>query len=114
MAPNLAASQRNLIHDMIVSKSFTAPQIAHAAGCSIRGVKRFRSNMRFFGTMKAPWNDGGRPRLITSSMLDALREHLLEKPDQYLDEMVVFLWDEFEVSVSTSAVRQSVEVHWLV
>jgi len=91
MAPNLAASQRNLIYDMIVSKSFTAPQIAHAAGCSIRGVKRFRSNMRFFGTMKVPWNGGGRPRLITPSMLDALREHLLEKPDQYLNEMVVFL-----------------------
>jgi hypothetical protein len=74
MAPTLAASQRNLIHDMIVSKSFTAPQIAHAAGCSVRGVKRFRSNMRFFGTMKAPWNGGGCSRLITPSMLDALRE----------------------------------------
>jgi len=87
MAPNLAASQRTLIHDMIISKSFTARQIAATADCSIRAVKRFRSNMRVFGTMKAPWNHGGRRRSITPSMLDALREHLLEKPTQYLDEM---------------------------
>jgi transposase len=93
MAPNLAASQLNLIHDMIVSKSFTARQIAEVAGCSIRGVKRLRSNIRVFGTVKAPWNGGGRPRSVTPSMLNALREHLLEKPDQYLDEMVLYLWD---------------------
>ena len=95
MAPNLAASQRNLIHDMIVSKSFTARQIAEAADCSIRGVKRFRSNMRYFGSMKAPRNGGGRTRSITPSMLDTLREHLFEKPNRYLDEMVLYLWDEF-------------------
>lgn len=91
MAPNLAASQRNLIYDMIVSQSFAARRIAEVAGCSVRGVKRFRSNIYFFGTMKAPWNGGGRPRSITPSMLDALREYLPENPDQYLDEMVLFL-----------------------
>jgi hypothetical protein len=66
---------------MIVSKSFTARQIAEAAHCSARGVKRFRLNVRFFGFMKAPWNGGGRPRSITPSMLDALREHLFDKPN---------------------------------
>lgn len=109
MAPNLAASQRNLIHDMIISKSFTARQIADAAGYSIRGVKPFRLNMRFFGTMKAPWNGGGRPRSITPSMLEALREHLVEKPDQYLDEMVLYLWDEFKISASTSGVSRALK-----
>ena len=29
-------------------------------------------------------------------MLDTLHEYLLEKPDLYLDEMAVFLWDKFE------------------
>ena len=62
----LGGPQLNLIHDMIVSKSFTARQIAEAAGCSIPGVKRLRSDIRFFGTVKAPWNGGGRPRPITS------------------------------------------------
>ena len=42
-------------------------------------------------------------------MLDALCEHLLEKPNQYLDEMVVFLWDEFRVSVSSSAVSRALK-----
>lgn len=65
--------------------------------------------MRFFGTMKAPWNGGGRPRSITPSMLEALREHLVEKPDQYLDEMVLYLWDEFKISASTSGVSRALK-----
>jgi transposase len=42
-------------------------------------------------------------------MLEALREHLLEKPDQYLDELALFLLDEFRVSVSTSAVSRALK-----
>jgi hypothetical protein len=37
-------------------------------------------------------------------MLDALREHLLEKPGLYQDEMVVFLHDEFGVLVDASTI----------
>jgi hypothetical protein len=55
--------------------------MADVAGCSIRSVKYIRSNIRAFGTTKAPWNGGGRPRSITPPMLEALREYLLEKPD---------------------------------
>ena len=47
---------------------------------------------------------GGRPRSLTPPTLDALREHLLEKSDQYLDEMVVFLWDEIEAYVKSPTV----------
>lgn len=32
-------------------------------------------------------------------MRDALREYL-EKPDQYLDEMITFLWDEFDAYIT--------------
>jgi transposase len=42
-------------------------------------------------------------------MLDALREQLLEKPVQCLDEMVLFLWDEFEVPVFTLAVSRALK-----
>jgi DNA-binding CsgD family transcriptional regulator len=52
MAPNSAASQRNLICDMIISKSLTAREMADVAGCSIRSVKYIRSNLRCFGTPK--------------------------------------------------------------
>jgi hypothetical protein len=33
---------------------------------------------------------------VTPLMLEALCDRLLEKPDLYVDEMAVFLWDEFE------------------
>jgi hypothetical protein len=42
-------------------------------------------------------------------MLEALHERLLGKPGQYLEEMVVFLWDEFGVSLSTSAVSRALK-----
>ena len=32
---------------------------------------------------------------MTSAMLAVLCEHLLEKPDEDLDGMVLFIWDEF-------------------
>ena len=42
-------------------------------------------------------------------MLEALCEHLLEKPELYLEEMVVFLWDEFDVLVSTSSISRALK-----
>jgi hypothetical protein len=40
-------------------------------------------------------------------MLQALCDHLLEKPDLYQDEMVVFLWDEFRVCVITFSIGRA-------
>lgn len=90
MAPNLAPSQHDQIRDMIVGQSLTNPQMADVAGSSIRTIKSIRANLRCFGNTKAPRNGCGRPRSLTPPMLDALCEHLLEKPDLYLDEMAVF------------------------
>jgi hypothetical protein len=114
MAPNLAASQRRTIHDMILSNELTAAQMANAAGCSVRAVKYIRSNLRAFGSVKAPWNGGGRPRSVTPIMLEALREYLLEKPDRYLDEMAVFLWDEFGALIPDFYNQPDAEGCWLV
>jgi transposase len=107
MAPRLATSQLELIRDMNYSKSLTASQMAEAAGCSERSIKTIRSNLRLFGSVRAPSNGAGRPRSITSIMLEALCDHLLEKPDLYLDEMVVFLWDEFRVLVTTFTIGRA-------
>jgi transposase len=81
--------------------------MAEAAGCSTRLIKAIYSNLQSFGMTKAPSNDVGRPRSITPPMLDALREYLLEKPEQYLDEMAVFLWDEFDVLVTTATISRT-------
>jgi hypothetical protein len=40
-------------------------------------------------------------------MIEALCDHLCEKPGLYLDEMVVFLWDEFQTMVTTSSIRKA-------
>jgi transposase len=113
MALNLATSQHELIRDMIVSKSLKNSQMAEVAGCSPRSIKSIRSNPRCFGTTKAPSNGGGRPRSITSPMLETLGQHLLEKLFQYLDEIVVFLWDEFEALVIISSISRALaSIDW--
>lgn len=40
-------------------------------------------------------------------MLDALCEHLLEKPGLHLDEMVISIWDEFRILETTSSIRRA-------
>src|SRR2546429_8662725 len=57
--------------------------------------------------LKPPSNGVGRPRSVTPPMLDALCEHLLEKPNLYQDEMAIFLWDEFEVLVTTLSIGRA-------
>jgi hypothetical protein len=101
MAPNLAPSQHDLIRDMILHQTLTTREMADAAGCSERCIKAIRSNLHYFGTTKAPPNGGGRHPSITLHMLEVLSEQLLEKPELYLEEMTVFLWDEFDIGCST-------------
>jgi hypothetical protein len=42
-----------------------------------------------------------------AAMIKALCEHLSEKPGLYLDEMAVFLWDEFRTMITTSSIRRA-------
>lgn len=62
MAPNLASTQHDLIHDMIVDKKLKTRQMADVTECSERSIKAIRSNLHYFGTTKTPLNGGGRPR----------------------------------------------------
>jgi hypothetical protein len=87
MAPKLSLSKLEFIRDMILSNSLTTSQIANAAKCSERSVTTIRSNLQVFGHVRAPLNRDGRPQSIMPLMLNALCDHLLEKPGLYLDEM---------------------------
>ncbi|TPR10100.1 RNase H family protein [Aspergillus niger] len=88
-------------------------ETAKAAECSKQAVKYIRSNLRVFGSPRAPPTRVGRARLITPVMLEALCEHLLEKPGLYLDEMAMFLWDEFGLQVATSSISRALSsVGW--
>jgi hypothetical protein len=55
---------------------------------------------------KPPSNSVGQPRSITPPMLSALLNRLIEKPDMYQDEMAVFLFDEFDVLVTTQSISR--------
>ena len=96
-----------LIRDMIRRKCFTTAQIADAAECSERSIRNIRTNLRLFGSESPPLNRGGRPRSITPPMLEALCDHLTEKPGLYLEEMAVFLYDEFDISASSSSIKRT-------
>lgn len=65
--------------------------------------------MRLFGSVTAPPNKSGWPRSLTPLMVQVLCDDLVEKPHFYLDEMVVFLWDEFEVLVTTWSTRRALK-----
>lgn len=81
--------------------------MADVAECSERTIKNIRRNLRLFGTVHAPPTRTGRMRSITPLMVNALCDHLLEKPGLYLDEMAVFLWDEFQILATTSSIRRA-------
>ncbi|KAK8872328.1 hypothetical protein PGQ11_002842 [Apiospora arundinis] len=113
MAPRLAQSQIELVEAMVPDIALNDKQRAEAADCSTRAVRRVRANMRCFGSARAPPNGGGRPRSITPSMLNALCDRLIEKPCMYQDEMVVFLWDEFEILVTTYSISRALaSIRW--
>jgi len=47
-------------------------------------------------------------------MLDMLLERLVEKPGLYQDEMAAFLFDEFNVLVTTSTINRALKsIGWL-
>lgn len=106
MAPNLAESQHAQIRDMILANP-PAAEIANVVDCSERSVFAIKSNLRLYGSTKAPSNGVGRPRSITPLILDALCEYLLEKPGLFRDEMVLFVLDEFNVQVTTSTIGRA-------
>lgn len=107
MAPRLPASKLNFIRDMIDSHSFSTSQMAEEAECSKLTIINIRRNLWQFGSIYAPQTRIGRKRTVTPQMTEALCHHLLEKPGLYLDEMAVFLWDEFQTLVTVSSIRRA-------
>lgn len=113
MAPRLPPSKLDMIHHMILSKSLTTSQMAEASECSKRSIINIRNNIRRFGDVRAPPTRVGRRRSITPPMIQALCDHLLEKPGLYVEEMVIFLWDEFHVQVTNSSLKRALaSVGW--
>lgn len=109
MAPNLAASTLQLIHDMTLSNDLTVSKMAEAAGCSERTIRRIRSNLRLFGEVKAPPNKGGRPRSLPPVMVKALCDYLIEKPLLYLDELALCILEDFDEEVTACSISRALK-----
>jgi transposase len=123
MPASCALSQRNThgatartvpeiqLHDMIRSASLSDKDIANVVNCSTRTVRSARANYRNFGNVSAPNNVGGRRSSIPSHVLTALLDHLFTKPDLYLDEIVDFVWDQYELVISIACLRRSLKAY---
>ncbi|CRG92909.1 hypothetical protein PISL3812_09987 [Talaromyces islandicus] len=97
-----------MICDMLTSsQQLTIAQIAKTVRCSRKAVYLVQSNLDKFGSPRAPSMRPGPKRVITPLILEALCDHLLEKPALYLDEMAVFLWDEFNIYVTISTISKA-------
>lgn len=104
---NLQPWKREFICHMILNKSSTTSQMAKAAGCSERTITHIRKTYGCLAVLVRLQSVLSRPRSITPPMLDALCDHLTEKPGLYVDEMVVFLQDEFDILTSTASVKRA-------
>lgn len=106
MARHLKPHRRAMIIHMFRSQRFTLQQIADAAKCSRRSVSYIHRKLRKFGSAK-PLIHAGRSPTLTRLVLDTLCEHLIRKPGLYIDEMVTFLWKEFNIFPSYSSIQQA-------
>ena len=91
MGRKLALLILEFIRDMLICNKFTDIQIAEAANCHKCIIRRYRLNLRLFGSVKAPPNKEKRLRSLTPIMIQVLLDHLLEKSYLYFDEMAIFL-----------------------
>lgn len=113
MGRHVATTQREQAVTMLESGFYTLDEIAEATSMSVRSVQRYRENLRLFGNSQSPHVVTGPRRQIEPQIFDALIELLIQRPDTYLDEAVVFLWDEFRVLVSVQTVSATLrEAGW--
>ena len=94
---------------MIEAERFSNVEIATAAKTTDRTVRRIRRNIRIFGEASAPANNPGRPATLRPEIVEALLCHLSEKPELCLEGMAWFIWDEFKVVISTSAISRALD-----
>lgn len=92
---------------MILSNDLTDEEIAKTIPCSTRSIVAIRSNLRRHGSARAPRKVAGWPRTMSTPMLHALCDHLVMKPELYLDEMAMFLYDEFRISVPEQTIGRA-------
>lgn len=70
-------------------------------------VLKVRRNLLLHNSAKTPRVvTQGRPKKITCKMGDALRAFLVERPSLFVDELVWFLYDEFDAFLSERTIQR--------
>ena len=93
----------------MIRKGFGNVAIKRAAGCSRNTIGRIRTNLRGFGCTTAPRKPRGRRRSLTPTMRKALHEYIRIWPDRYLDELSIYLADDFDEVVSVSTISRELK-----
>jgi transposase len=74
-------------------------------GVCLRTVQRMRRSFKQYGLVYIePSDHGGRPQVLSDFYKAELLHYLEQRPSAYLDEMVYFLWDEYELQVDEATV----------
>jgi hypothetical protein len=93
MVPKLPLSMLEFIRDTIYSNELTTSQMAEAVECSKHSITNIWSNLRL-SSVRAP------PLVLAGSNL-------------YLDKMVVFLCDKFQVHITTCSISRALaSIRW--
>jgi transposase len=113
MVRNVAPSQRQKAVEMLKVGILNDEAIAVACSMSTRAVRRYKKNLELFPEYEGrlPPTKKGPARLIEPQAFDALIDHLIRKPGTYLDEMAVFLADEFGIDVSISVISRTLQMY---
>lgn len=98
MAPNISNYKRNLIIELLTA-GYPYRRIARAIRVDNSTVRRIKRNISITGHDRLTAAPGPARRLTREEIM-ALLQHLVEKPELYLDEMCWFIWDEFGKLVS--------------
>jgi transposase len=107
MAPNLSRTRHTEIQ-YLIEEGFTDVAIGGALECSRNAVGHIRGNLRKFGCANARKRSGP-CRSLTPALREALLEYLRVWPDRYLDELAIYLADEFDTLVSVSTISRELK-----
>jgi hypothetical protein len=94
-----------IIQNIILSKSLTTSQMGKAVECGKRSVINISNNLHRFRNVRGPQTTVSPRQSVNPPMLQALCDHLLRKPRLYVDEVAIFLKDEFCVQVTNLSVK---------
>ena len=110
MTPPTAPHIRDMVQtDMELGYDDDAIFAAGYSTC-LRTIQRMRHSFDCYGLVYIPpEQEGGRPRALDDFFMAELLQFLECRPSAYLDEMIYFLYDEYDLVVSAPTVWRALK-----